>query len=540
MSENTKYQTDVVLQNNFENNNIVSPALYSDTNETVTTTSDPITTIDESDKSYSNITAPDGDTDIKVGSGYNIINVNNGNTTITAAGNAMNTINIGNANSTITVGSGQNTIIAGDGTNNITSLGDGISDITVGNGNNTINVANGKGSDEIYYSMADAGASSNTITVGDGINTIFAGHGSNTITTGNGGDQNSQNYLLIGDGDNTVTTGTGYNQIWIGSGINRIHLNGHDTVYRNFESKDDIELVKPVGNNQYVTISGGYSNVTIYNSSSFITDTSAHNSILVGANSIITGSNYSDITFGGTVTKDRLKMEDYDSNSNDLAVNVNNSTIVAATNLTIQGGANNSISNGGKLNLIDATGDTSITSKGSSTIYGANGLNLTLEAYDLDGDSVQNIFYAGSGNETLNAGPNLYGFPAAAIDVHANTVAGAQSSLVAIGNTGDDTLSAGTGNSTFTGGAGANLFEFTKADVTGGNTVITDFAASEDNQIALFNYGLTRSSLKQLLQTSQNDTQGNAVLNLDNHTITLQGVSVSDLDSSQFVVLNNK
>ncbi|CAI3948906.1 unnamed protein product [Commensalibacter communis] len=108
------------------------------------------------------------------------------------------------------------------------------------------------------------------------------------------------------------------------------------------------------------------------------------------------------------------------------------------------------------------------------------------------------------------------------------------------GGRSDDTLTGGVGNSTFTGGAGSNLFAFTSSDVANGSTVITDFLASEDNQIALFNYGLNRSSLSALLKNSQNDVNGDAVLNLGNHEITIQGGSVSDLHPSQFIVYNSK
>lgn len=149
MSENTKYDTNIALQSDLEKNHFVTPALYANEvaitaqSETVQTTSDDeVIVIDQSNKATSNIDAPDGNTNIKVGSGYNVINVNDGNSTITAAGNAYNIITIGNANTNIAVGGGQNKITAGDGNNNITTTGNGISTITLGDGINTISGGN--------------------------------------------------------------------------------------------------------------------------------------------------------------------------------------------------------------------------------------------------------------------------------------------------------------------------------------------------------------------------------------------------------------
>lgn len=553
MSENTKYDTNIALQSDLEKNHFVTPALYANEvaitaqSETVQTTSDDeVIVIDQSNKATSNIDAPDGNTNIKVGSGYNVINVNDGNSTITAAGNAYNIITIGNANTNIAVGGGQNKITAGDGNNNITTTGNGIS----------------------------------TITLGDGINTISGGNGNHTITIGNGGTSNEQgqyNDIYLGSGNNDITTGTGYNYIFAGTGYEEfseeyppstgtvpgtnklttskgghtvmnvgrgnaiINSQGNDTILAAYDAFNTDDMNAGHFTHQ-VTLAGGNSLYTGV-SSAYITDLSSNNSASVGSNSVIIAGDQGNYIFAG-YNNDAATIDSStpNLNSHDLLVNATNSSISSRTDLTIQGGNGNNIESSGNLIMSDITGHTSLTTTGSFTINGTDGLNMDVSSYNLNDDSsLENIFMAGSGNETLNASLNNNdGLPTSSLAIYADTISGAQSSLVAIAGNGDDTLTAGTGNSTFTGGAGENLFAFTKADAAGGNTVITDFSASEDNQIALFDYGLTRSSLSKLLKSSQNDAQGDAVLHLENHTITLQGVSVSDLSTNQFFVYNSK
>lgn len=566
MSANTKYDTNVALQSDLEKNLFVIPALYANEvaiaaqSETVQTTSnDDVTVIDQSNKASSNINALDGNTNIKVGSGYNVINVNDGNSTISAAGNAYNIITIGNANTNIAVGGGQNKITAGNGNNNITTTGNGISTITLGDGINNITTT---------------GNSNSTITLGDGFNSINGGNGNHTITTGNHAlnfdDGYGYNNITVGGGNNTINLRGSYSNVEIGvsgQGSNKINTTenafysiqikgGSNEIYA--QGAGEIGGILPQGESassydvQYVTLAGGlngtYIECNLHSFTSLITNLMVNSYMNVGTNSTVIGANGGGVSFYGKNGNTGQAEMNPDLNSHDLLINANNSYIESGSDLTIQGGTGNEIHSSGDLTINDATGNTKIETKGSFTISGADGLNLDLRSYNMDsayhienGRDLSNIFMAGNGNETLNAAADKgYSFQNTNLAIYANTISGAQSSFIAIAGSGDDTLTAGTGNSTFTGGAGENLFAFTKADAAGGNTVITDFSASEDNQIALFDYGLTRSSLSKLLKSSQNDAQGDAVLHLENHTITLQGVSVSDLSTNQFFVYNSK
>lgn len=346
--------------------------------------------------------------------------------------------------------------------------------------------------------------------------------------------------IITTNGNNTIYAGTGNNIIRMGTGTNEVYSEGYDTI-------------RGGGSETYqsITLAGGFSSVRT-EGSTFITDLSQKNTISVNANSTVSGSKNSSILFqslkgsGEFITNpffyeinDHHYSKYQPINSDNSFIGGSNNTISASYggNLKVIGGNNNNItlsqdiaSSSGQLTFLNGTGKTNITSDGQTNIFGANQLNMTLNANGNDG----NLFVAGNGNETLNGSTST-----GDLEIYAHTISGAQTSFIAKGGSGNDSLTAGTGKSTFSGGSGDNLFIFTKATAANGSTVITDFAQSENNQIALFDYGLTRSSLKQLLKNSYDDSQGNALLNLENHNITLQGVSVSDLSTNQFFVYNN-
>ncbi|CAI3950063.1 Ca2+-binding protein [Commensalibacter communis] len=370
------------------------------------------------------------------------------------------------------------------------------------------------------------GDSNTNLTLDDDNYYILFGNGNNKLQIGNG-----DNEIQVGDGNNNILTGYGSNRITLGMGNNSLTLNGTDTVY----SYGDY---KPNAYN-YVTINGGHSNINIsnqayvYDMSNPVNDPASgniNNYIYVGSNSHVIGGQQNYISFLGNTTNE----SDPSKISKSVLKNTYNSTIGSAyDNLVVSGGHNNDFYYIGKdFSFSGGTGNTNVFHvEGQVNIKGSDGLNMTINSYNAQ----SNIFTAQDGNETLNAAGSTGAF-----GIYANTVSGSRSSLVAVGGRGDDTLTAGVGNSTFTGGAGSNLFAFTSSDVANGSTVITDFLASEDNQIALFNYGLNRSSLSALLKNSQNDVNGDAVLNLGNHEIIIQGGSVSDLHPSQFIVYNSK
>ncbi|CAI3960455.1 hypothetical protein [Commensalibacter communis] len=337
---------------------------------------------------------------------------------------------------------------------------------------------------------------------GDDDSNINLTYGQNTIVAGNGNNKiyvpdenqtgNEYNIYSTHNGINNITLGNGSNTIYVASGINFVKVgqgNNNITIHASGLNRANSDVM------QHTIITGdGSNNISVYGHSS---------QMLLG-----NGDNKVSLTTGMLSRNPINNVIDSGTGHLDISAAIGNVTISAAGATNIKGG--------------DAAYDN--MNFGSIDPY----LNLTLNA---SGDD--NVFHAGKGNTTLNAAHSNK-----AIDVSAAN--DKTSTLVAVTGRGDDTLTAGSGQSTFSGGLGDNLFAFTKENTNGGSTVIKDFSASSGNQIALFNYGLNRTSLKQLLNASQNDAQGNAILNLNTNTITLQGVSVSELNTNQFFVYNNK
>jgi len=305
------------------------------------------------------------------------------------------------------------------------------------------------------------------------------------------------------DGNNKITTGSARSTIDLGSGNNIVYSQGHDTI------------TSSRGGYQTVTLTGSQSKLTMGGNTTIL-DTGKNNNISVGKNSSVYGA-ASDI-----VQFDTGNMNEYTGG--------NNSTISATngTDLKVIHGLDNTYNIDHNLTFLNGTGNTAINIKGTLAAFGASGSQYTLNAENIDSTS-GGIFVANVGNETLDAG-----YSSANLQIWANTVAGANNFSAKAGQ-GDDVLAAGVGNATFTGGAGHNLFMFTKESVQDGTTIITDF--TNNDKIALYNYGLGNNGLTQILQQSQNDANGNAVLKLTNNAaIVIEGVSLSSLNTNQFVV----
>lgn len=481
---------------------------------------------------------------------HNQINTGNGDKTLSFQGNMDFTA--GNGTHTIYQEQhlndpkqyllAQNHINLGDGEINI-SLSNGMSTITAGNGGGTVvneigymNLTVGEG-DYGIYSIDEENQGHNIIHTGNGNNNILMGNMSysfayNDITTGDGNDM-----IDLGGNHNTIHGGLGHNSISLSGIANEAYTNlGHNYVYTKFGSFNTIDAMG--GNNHIysmgqdtinadyqssVTLLGGNSEVNATNA--IITDLSNHNRIITNFSSTITGSSDSTIQFSNTNNND---LPFPDPGHDNLFIEGYNDTISATdgSNLKAIRGENNQFNVDGNFVFIDGTGNNSATVNGGSTIQGNNSLNLTLKATGQN----NNIFQAGNGNETLNGTQSQ-----AALRVYANQNS-KYTNFVASTGTGDDLLYAGQGNSTFSGGLGNNIFIFDKNDDNYGQTVIKDFSVSKGNKIGLFDYGLNQNSLNTLLQTAKNDSQGNAILKLNNHNITIQGLQASDLHADQFLL----
>ncbi|MDI2112567.1 autotransporter outer membrane beta-barrel domain-containing protein [Commensalibacter nepenthis] len=358
-----------------------------------------------------------------------------------------------------------------------------------------------------------AGQESGVLAAGNAeSNVYFQGNtvngGNWDIRTGAGNDT-----IITGSGSNTVNASTGKNLIDITSGIrNQVNSEGQDSIIASQSSTAQNRVTLRGGNENY------HATVNI-NKGASVSDVSYYNVVTVGGGSTIEGGTYGNYTFDGS----------YDSNLNYMTGGLSNA-VQATGDLRVVQGDSNTINASQSLTFLNGKGNTLANAQGLALGFGANELNYTLNATGNDAG----LFVADAGNETLNASGSTVG-----LSIYANTVDGGGTNFVATGGSGDDVMVGGTGNSTFTGGAGDNFFMFDKNSSENGTTVIKDFAhTGSNNKIALFNFGLDADSLAELLRNSQNDDKGDAVLNLNGHTITVEGVSISNLTVNQFDVGN--
>ena len=163
----------------------------------------------------------DGNDQVQLGNGNNVVTLGNGNDQV-QAGNGNNVITAGTGNDNIKSGDGINTILVGaansrgniqvqlgDGANTVTLLGNGNDQVQAGNGANKVSIT-GNGNDHVQ--------------LGDGNNDSVSinGNGNDHVQIGNGlGDFLS----LVGDGNDDVQTGNGSGQAHVaGAGHKTVHL----------------------------------------------------------------------------------------------------------------------------------------------------------------------------------------------------------------------------------------------------------------------------------------------------------------------------
>lgn len=343
-----------------------------------------------------------------------------------------------------------------------------------------------------------AGSSAGLFIAGTGNNAFTGDQLSNAgnwmVLTGSGNDT-----VVAGAGQNTINAGTGDNFVNVSNGTNTVYSYGNDTIYGGANA-----------NNQTVSLYGGSSFVTVGENSYIenVAGAGSNNAITVGGGSTVVGGTDDTISLNGGVSTVLTGVGD---------------TISASGDAWIQYAVNANVSVAGSLTFVGGYGTSTITA-GQSTIYGADSMNIILNA--TQPGSGKTIFSGGSGNETLNASGSTYGVAA-----YGNN-AGTTGTQVFIGGTGSDTLVAGVGDATMTGGSGAaNTFAF-RDGVAGGNYVITDFNSAIGNTVGLLNY--SESELQTAL-ANQVSSNGSTTLKLDDGT-TILFQNVSSLNSGDFQV----
>ena len=165
---------------------------------------------------------------------------------------------------------------------------------------------------------------------------------------------------------------------------------------------------------------------------------------------------------------------------------------------------------------------------GFASIYGGGSDGITTGSGD---DTIS----SGNGNDTVNTGSGDDFVLAGTGDDNVmlrsgdDTLNGGSGDDYLAGGRGDDLLVGGSGDDTSLGGTGDDVFAF---DDGFGHDLIIGFAIGTDTlQIATGINGSGVSAATDLLTGGHvtADSFGNAVITLGSDTITLQGVSVTDL-----------
>lgn len=213
---------------------------------------------------------------------------------------------------------------------------------------------------------------------------------------------------------------------------------------------------------------------------------------------------------------------------------------------SVYGGAGNDIiGSGSGHDMIDAgSGDDNISGGwGYDTLYGGSGNDTMAGSFDADllfgesgndnmgGGTGNDTIYGGDGHDTVGAGDDhdaVWG------QAGNDFLAGGAGNDTLRGGAGDDQLNGGTGNDALQGGGGSDEFIFNS--LTNGETdVIWDFENGID-QIRMHGVsGVGMSGRFNNLDISS--YSGGAQIEYGGHTIRLEGVSVSELDVSDFIFI---
>ena len=185
-------------------------------------------------------------------------------------------------------------------------------------------------------------------------------------------------------------------------------------------------------------------------------------------------------------------------------------------------------------------GNDTIEVVGGGNAFSVVGLAAQINVFNTDAALDTLIVNGGAGDDTINASTLAAGVVKLRFDGGAgnDTILGSRGNDILIGGSGNDVLIGGAGNDqlfggpgadTLNGGAGTDVFFADEFD-----TVIDDFAAGagSEDRIDLSALGVDF----EWLMAHASDVDGNVLLNLGDHQITLRGVSTSMLHQDDFFV----
>ena len=359
------------------------------------------------------------------------------------------------------------------------------------------------GGDDTFFTSGDL-ASRLRLTVhgGAGDDTIIGGNGADVLSGGDGldfidGQQGADRVLMgahddffrwdVGDGSDIVEGGSGFDgMLFNGDGANETFVAAANGNRLGF-TRDVGNVVMNTNDVERVVLiaRGGTDRITINDLSA--TDVKRVDIDLTGVPEGTTGDGAADtVSANGTAGNDTIEVV---GGGNEFSVvglaaqiNVFN-TDAALDTLTVNGGA----------------GDDTIT---------ASTLAAGVVKVRLDGGAGNDTIFGSRGNDTLLGG------------IGNDTL---------LGGAGNDTLIGGPGADTLNGGAGNDVFVADEFDI-----VIDGFVTGADSEDRIDLSGLGVDF--EWLMAHADDVDGNVMLDLGGHHITLRGVSTSMLHHDDFLV----
>jgi Ca2+-binding RTX toxin-like protein len=438
----------------------------------------------------------------------------------------------------------------------------GAGDDTLDGGRNIDDMRGGLGND-IY--MVDSASDTVTEYVAQGLDSVYA---SASFVL----DRNIENLVLLGSADidatgnvldNVLRGNSGNNVIDGGVGADTMGGGAGDDIYVVDNARDNVAESNDDGND---TVQSSISYALGANIESLqltgadeinATGNSLNNTIFgnAGAN-IINGGSGTDYMSGGLgndtyfidVTTDRVV--ELSNSGLDTVVSARNHVLAAnIENVTLQGTATNAtgnnldnvmIGNGLKNILRSNEGDDVLNGLGGADVMSGGDGNDTYYV-DNQGDSVLEFLNAGKGgidrvyaNVSYNLAANVEnlflkgsGSISGTGNAVGNWIVGNDAVNNLSGGGGNDILDGGLGNDRLTGGTGADSFVF---ETGYGNDVITDFNSADTIRLHVAGVSNWASFL---LHASE--TGNSTVVDFGSSSITLQGVHLSELQSSEFL-----
>jgi Ca2+-binding RTX toxin-like protein len=480
-----------------------------------------------------------------------ILSGGSGNDTLTGGAGADQLLG-GTGNDILSGGSGNDTLVGGVGFDRmlgesgndrlIWNPGDGNDVLEGGQGVDTAEI-NGSGASEIFSANANGARvafdsldpSPFFLDIGTTEELVLSmGGGDDTFFTS--GDLASRIRLTVngGAGDDVIIGGNGADVLRGGDGLD--FIDGQQGADRAFMGADDDFFRWDVGDGSDIVEGGSGIDGMLFNGD-------ANNEVFVAT---ANGNRLAFTRDVGNVVMNTNDVERLVLNSrggaDSITINDLSATDVRRVDVDLTGVPDGTTGDGAAdtVRVSGTAGKDAIEVVGGSNAFSVVGLAAQINVFNTDAALDTVIVSGGAGDDTISASTLAAGVVKVRLDGGAgnDTILGSRGNDILVGGGGNDVLMGGAGNDqliggpgadTLNGGAGNDVFVSDEFDV-----VINDFlaGAGSDDRIDLSQSGVDFA----WLMAHASDVDGNVLLDLGDHQITLRGVSTSMLHHEDFLV----